>query len=407
MSRTRYGVSPWAEALPGARRPAYPRLTESLEVPVVIVGGGLTGTATAYAVAAAGIRAALVEADRIGSGATASAPGVVLAEPDRYAELEQASGRRVARSIAQAVRRSALDLQATIRRLGLRCGLEAMDRLVYAESPEQARALTRDVRARKEAGLEAANVSGTILAALGVHASAGVRTHGHARLHPVRACQGLAHAAATRGTSLFERSAATRIRPTRHGVEVMAGRGMITASWVIVATGEPIPAFAALDRHFLALDRYSVMTLPLPAAVRNAIRDHNVILQDSPVPPHQLFWTGDGRIVWSGADQVRTPARTREKTLVQKTGQLMYELSLAVEAISGLPAERGWDAPYSRTSDGVPFIGPHRNYPHHLFAFGLGTNLAHAFLASRILLRHVTGQTARDDEAFGFTRLGR
>ena len=30
----------------------------------------------------------------------------------------------------------------------------------------------------------------------------------------------------------------------------------------------------------------------------------------------------------------------------------------------------GWDARYARTADGLPVIGPHRNYPFHLFAFG-------------------------------------
>ena len=49
-------------------------------------------------------------------------------------------------------------------------------------------------------------------------------------------------------------------------------------------------------------------------------------------------------------------------------------LSLALPAISGTPPEFGWHAPWSRAVDGLPFIGPHRNYPHHLFALGLGTN---------------------------------
>ena len=124
-------------------------------------------------------------------------------------------------------------------------------------------------------------------------------------------------------------------------------------------------------------------------------------------PPHRLAWTAGDRILWSGADQQRTPERLREKTLVQRTGQLMYELSLLVPAISGMQPEHGWDAPYSIARDGLPFIGPHRNYPHHLFALGLGTNPAAAFLASRVLLRHLTGTTEKADDVFGFARLPR
>jgi hypothetical protein len=51
----------------------------------------------------------------------------------------------------------------------------------------------------------------------------------------------------------------------------------------------------------------------------------------------------------------------------------------------------------------LPFIGPHRNYPHHLFAFGDASHSATgAYLASRVLLRHHLGELDPADEAFGF-----
>ena len=58
---------------------------------------------------------------------------------------------------------------------------------------------------------------------------------------------------------------------------------------------------------------------------------------------------------------------------------------------------------YARTGDGLPYIGPHRNYPHHLFAFGDASHsVTGAYLASRILLRHHLGEPDAADEAFGF-----
>ena len=47
----------------------------------------------------------------------------------------------------------------------------------------------------------------------------------------------------------------------------------------------------------------------------------------------------------------------------------MYELSTFYPDISGIQAEYGWDASSVRASHGLPVIGPHRNFPHHLFAF--------------------------------------
>jgi glycine/D-amino acid oxidase-like deaminating enzyme len=89
--------------------------------------------------------------------------------------------------------------------------------------------------------------------------------------------------------------------------------------------------------------------------------------------------------------------------LVQRTGQLMYELSTFYPDISGLQPAYGWDAPYAVTPHGLPVIGPHRNYPHHLFALGGGSDsVTGAYLASRALLRHHQEDPQAADLAFGF-----
>jgi len=85
--------------------------------------------------------------------------------------------------------------------------------------------------------------------------------------------------------------------------------------------------------------------------------------------------------------------------------QLMYELSVLYPEISGLQPAYGWSVNYSRTAEGLPYIGPHRNFPHQLFAFGDSSqSVTGAYLASRILLRHHLGETEPPDLAFEFTR---
>ncbi len=241
--------------------------------------------------------------------------------------------------------------------------------------------------------------------ATGIDGVGGLRSHGHASLDPLRAALGLARAAAVRGAAVFDRSPVQKIRFTRDGVEIVAGKATIVAQTVIVATGEPAPLFSALARHFVDAETYVALTPPLGADVRRTAGTRDAIVEDRSQPPHRLCWTADDRILWSGADQPRVDDRKRKAVLVQRTGQLMYELSLALPAMSGTPPEYGWHAPWSRAHDELPFIGTHRNYPHHLFALGLGTNLTAAFLASRILVRAVQGNSEKSDEYFGFGRL--
>jgi glycine/D-amino acid oxidase-like deaminating enzyme len=330
----------------------------------------------------------------------------VLAEPGGdYLDHEARHGRRAARALWQSTRRAALELQSAVKRLKLRCGLQPLDAVTWARGDEIKR-LRREQQVRKVAGLAASWMTRHALASFGVDADGGLRTHGHAHLDPLRACLGFARAAVSRGALAFEKSPVTRVAFDARSVQVTCGKAVLTAETVILATGEPIPPFAALERHFESRDAYSVITPPLPASVRKTAPDRGAILADRRDPPHRLAWIGDERILWTGGDQPRTPERARDKVIVQRTGQLMYELSLVLEPISGIQPAYGWHAPYSRTVDGLPYVGPHRNYPRHLFAWGLGTNVASAFLASRILLRHYIGQADKDDETFGFARFG-
>ncbi|HVB37755.1 MAG TPA: FAD-binding oxidoreductase [Vicinamibacterales bacterium] len=406
---TRYGVSPWLHGFPKSRQPNHPRHRGHLDIDVAIVGGGLTGCATAYAFAAAGVKVALFEQDRIGQGSTAFTGGTIAADPGLdFAVLEKLHGRRAARHLWQAWRRAALDAVATLRRLRVPCRLVPRDELwIAARDAAQEKRVRRDWQARRAAGVEASLVQGMALTReVATSASVAIRTRGHAQVDPYRACLGLASAAAKRGTQIFERSPVGRIRFGRRDVSLQTDGGTVTAGRVIVATGLPTPEFKSLRRHVRPVDTYLVMTGPVPAAVRKSAGRPSTMLRDSHEPAHYLRWEDENRrIVFAGAGQDAVPARLIEKTLVQRTGQLMYELSLLYPAISGLQADYGWSVTGGQTADGLPYIGPHRNYPHHLFAFGqAGHGIAGSFLASRLLLREHLGTPSKADELFAFTR---
>jgi len=402
---TKYGRSPWIDRFPKSRAPAYPRHRGHLDTDIAIVGGGLTGCSTAYALAAAGIKAVLVEGNQIGRGSTGAAAGWIAADPGvSFSDLEKALGLRAARSAFQTWRRSALDFAALLRRLNVRCHLEPLATITVAETPEQAARLKREQQARRNAGLDAPSVDPrAIKNETGLTARAGLRGKDNATLDPVRACAGLAAAAASRGAQLFERSPAKRIRFGAKAVDVTTAGGTIRADRVVIATGQPTPLFKALVRHFWFRSSYLALTEPVPAKIRRQLGTGASIVRDSADPPHVVRWVDDERLLVMGADGESPPDRLREKVDVQRTGQLMYELSTRYPEISGILPAYGWDAPYARTGDGLPYIGSHRNYPRHLFAFGDASHsMTGAYLASRILLRHCLGERDPADDLFGF-----
>jgi glycine/D-amino acid oxidase-like deaminating enzyme len=407
MGMTKYGRSPWLDNFPKSRVPSYGRQSGPMTADVVIVGGGLTGCATAYACAAAGRKVVLLEADRIGRGSTAFSPGWIADEPGvPFASVENLLGLRAARHVWRVWRRAALDFSALLRRLNVRCHLEPRRSVTLALSDDQLVALKREHKVRRAAGLDAPLINRrSVGVEVGVSAAAGLRSRDTAVLDPYRACLGLAGAASARGAQLFERSPATKIKFGRKTAEVRTRSGAIRTSRVVVATSVPTVLFGSLRRHFWFKTTYGVLTEQVPAKTRSQLGRGKSVIRDSATPPHVVRWVDDVQVLVVGADQASPPDRQRDKIVVQRTGQLMYELSTLYPDISGIRPEYGWDASYALTTEGLPYIGPHRNFPHHLFAFGDSSHgVTGAYLASRILLRHVLSEVERADEVFGFNR---
>jgi glycine/D-amino acid oxidase-like deaminating enzyme len=204
---------------------------------------------------------------------------------------------------------------------------------------------------------------------------------------------------------IFERSRVNKVKVARRHVDVMADGGQVRASTVIVATGTATLEFRQLRRHFKRRESYLVLTEPMPAALRKQFGRRDTTFRDTRQPPHRVRFTADDRILVGGATQDETPERKRPAVLVQRTGQLMYELLTMFPAISGLMPEYGWELLSGETADGLMYIGPHRNYPRHLFALGgSGDSITGAFLAARILVRTLQDASEKEDAVWGFTR---
>lgn len=404
--RTRYGVSPWVFQYPDSRRPDFPPARGELAASVVIVGGGLTGCATAYACAAAGLRPIVLEAGRIGQGGTGRSAGLLLPDPGpSFRQVAGAHGLRAARTAFQSWQRASLDAAALLRRLGIRCGLDPQDSLIVASGDDE-KAFARELTARMEAGLEVTRLRRRqLLAAAALDAAGAMKMRDAFGLDPYRACLGLAGAAVRRGAVIFEKTPVVKVRFGRRDVTVTAERAVVTADRVLVTTGTATPEFRQLRRHFDRRESYLVLTEPMPAAMRRAVGLRAATVADMRVPPHRIRFTADDRILVAGAAQPEQPSRRRDAILVQRTGQLMYELLTMYPAISGLMPAFGWERVYGETADGLPYIGPHRNFPRHLFALGgASESVTGAFLAARILVRYLQDAVEKPDLVFSWTR---
>jgi glycine/D-amino acid oxidase-like deaminating enzyme len=403
--QTRYGQSPWIAAYPAARRPSFPKLRGEHAAEVVIIGAGLTGCAAAVACALAGFKPVLIEAERIGLAAGRTS-GLLLSDPGpSFRDLSKRHGLRASKLVFGMWRRAALDAAAQLRRLSISCNLEPRETLLVG-TQDDAKGLLREYDAREAAGMASSWLTRRQVTALTpLDVPAAMRLRDGFQLDPYRACLGLAAAAARRGAIFFEQTRARKVRVLRRHVEIAVEGGLIKAGTVVVATGSATAEFRPLRRHFKPREIYHALSAPMPAALRKQVGDRSVSVKDPAHAGRRIVWTPDGRLLVLGGDQDETPARRRNEVLVQRTGQLMYEALTMYPVIAGLRPEFGWEAPYGETADGLPYIGPHRNYPRHLFAIGGGgDSVTGAFLAARILVRALQGEPEKSDHVFGWTR---
>jgi glycine/D-amino acid oxidase-like deaminating enzyme len=402
-----YGKRYWAERTADNRRRSYPKFRGSHTADAVVIGGGLTGATAAYVLANAGMRVMLLEAERVAAGSTAGGLGAILPQPDAMLRaVEGIAGRRVARGAWEIAQKSAADFGAALKKLPTKSDVVASALVINARGAEDAQALKKEQTARRSAGVVAPWLSPAAARAdIGTDSSGAIRLRDTFLFDPVRAALGLAGAAQARGAQIFEKSPVRRTRFTRKYADVVLGTGTIRTRGVVIATGEPGSLFGQLRRHVRRQTGYLVVTEPLSASMRREAGRRQSVLTEAGTSPHWLRWLPDDRALFAGALSAPVPSRQRDKALRPRVAQLMYEFSVRYPAISGLQAGWGWDVPVVSTFDGLPWIGPHRNYPFHFFAMAFGwQGDGLAWHAARAALRYFQGSPRRDDDAFGFVR---
>lgn len=367
----------------------------------------MTGAAVAWRLAAAGVKVVVLDAKQIGHGSTAASTALLMQEPDEdFARLAGRYGSACARRIWELSRTATRELRRTVRRLRIPCSFADADSLYYTLNPAALPHLRHEHRLRRTAGVGGAWLTASALKrATGFDGAGAIRTRANAQVDPYRACVGFAAAAGREGARIFEASAVTRIDTDRSHVVAKTTRGAVRASHVIVATGYATPFVKPLMARFRMWNTYVLTTAPMRASMRHHFGATRAMLWDTERPYHYARWTRDGRLMMGGADRPLVTGRQRRKAFHDSAAALRAYFEARWPSLAEVPIEYAWEGLFATTPDGLPYIGPHRRYPRHLFALGYGGNgMTFGFLAARLLLEQLQGQASPDHRLFGFNR---
>jgi glycine/D-amino acid oxidase-like deaminating enzyme/nitrite reductase/ring-hydroxylating ferredoxin subunit len=218
----------WLEALPDGGFPAV-QAEEAFDV--AVIGGGITGMTTALLLKQAGLRVAVLEAGRVGAGASGNNTAKVTAlQSTMYSTISSQHGEDAAADYAAA----SLAGVAKVAELadGIDCYLARRPASTYAYSQSEVHAVEQEAEAALRAGLPVTRDE--MGAPFPVYAS--LQLAGQLSIHPVRYVLGLAEKVRGDGSQVFEYS---RVLQVREG-HVETATGTVRADRVVVATHYPI-----------------------------------------------------------------------------------------------------------------------------------------------------------------------
>ena len=362
----------------------------------------------ALAFASAGVSTTLLEAAVVGRGSTAASSALLLKDPDlELTELTRRYGVRSSRRIWELSHQSVEQLIGLLKRLRIRCDLTTQAAVYYATTAAAAGRLRHECEHRARTGFDAEWLGpGQLRRLTGIAGHGAVLSEGNAQFDPYRACLGILRAASGAGAQVFERSEVRRIERARDRVRLQTRRGTLHADRVVIATGYATSQFRPLAGRFRMYRTYVLVTESIGASTRDDVGLSDVMLWDTERPYHYARWTPAQRLLLGGQDRLVRPGQRRRQQHETASRELRAHFESQLPALATVRTEFAWDGLFATTADSLPFIGPHRRYPHHWFALGYGGNgLTFASLAARLLLERWQGVQSGDHALFEFARM--
>lgn len=134
---------------------SFPSVSEDLTADVIIVGGGITGIATAFEMTERGFDVIIIDADRLLQGTTGHTTAKITSQHDvYYHELIQHIGMPKARLYVEANEKAIELIQARVKTHKIDCQLEIRNAYLYSKEESGVKKLKKELDAYKQLGID-------------------------------------------------------------------------------------------------------------------------------------------------------------------------------------------------------------------------------------------------------------
>jgi glycine/D-amino acid oxidase-like deaminating enzyme/nitrite reductase/ring-hydroxylating ferredoxin subunit len=372
-----YKTTLWSESEPPV---SFLALRGDLTVDVAIVGAGITGITAAYLLKQAGLRVAVLESRRLGSGETYRTTAHLTEVLDlRFHRLISKFGLEGARLAVRGQRFAIDSIERLARELGLEGQPERRIGYLYAETDAEAEELEAEEAAARKVGLAPRRVSETPLP---FSVKGALSFADQAQINPRAYLQALAARVDHGGSRVFE---VTHVEEITDGepCRVVTRNGVVTARDVIVASGVPVsnrylvlPKLAAYRSYAIAIARPSATLDGLFWDMKDPY--HYVRTQTVRGVPYLIVGGEDHKV--GEEDDTTQPFERLEAYAANRFGQ------------PTAPTDFRWSGQIIESADGLPYVGRNALSKHLYVATGYsGNGMTGGTLAATIVADQVRG----------------
>ena len=347
-------VDSWYAASAGAA-PSYTSLKGGTDADVCIIGAGYTGLSSAIHLAERGYKVVVLEANRVGWGASGRNGGHVgTGQRADQSSLEKWVGRETAGNLWQ-LGLDAVDLVCELvetHHIDCELGVGNLHMAAKAshavDLEHEVNQLTRDYGYTKASYLNREELA-ELTSASGMHG--GMLDMGARHLHPLKYTHGLARVASSLGVTIYEQSPAVKWRDNSQ-LQINTPQGSVTAKALVLACngylGKLAPTIAG---NIMPINNFVVATEPLSREQQRAVTRDNHSLSDSLFVINYWKLSGDGRLLFGGGENYTSRFPKDIKGFVRP-----YMLNIYPE-LTDVKIDYGWGGTLGITMNRMPDFG--------------------------------------------------
>jgi gamma-glutamylputrescine oxidase len=371
-----------------------PPLAGTITADVCVIGAGYTGLSAALHLAGRGYSVVVLEARRVGWGASGRNGGQIGSGQRREeSDLEARFGRDRAHLLWDLAEEAKGLVRDLIGRHRIECDLTP-GQLLAAARPAHADELRR--RADKLARdynyphlhFLPRNELREVLATNAYHG--GCLDTDAAHLHPLNYALGLARACVEAGVRIFENSAVRRYSGATPAI-VQTDGGEVRAAWVVLACNAYLEDLEPrLAGWIMPINNFLLATAPLDEATAGTLIRDGICVHDTLIVLNYFRMTPDRRLLFGGGETYTRRYPADMKRFVRR-----HMLAIFPQ-LGHVSIDYAWGGTLAVTMSRLPHFG--RLAPNVFFAHGYsGHGIATATLAGKLIAEAMAGSAERFD----------